>query len=304
MRKPGHFGRQLFGLIIGIIALSSAPAYAQGIITTVAGNGTRGFSGDGGLATNALLNMGEFTGGVAVDAASNLYIADTRNHRVRKVTSSGMISTVAGNVLAGFSGDGGPAISASLNSPAGVGIDAAGNLYIVDTGNQRIRKVNPNGTISTAAGNGVAGYAGDQGSATNASLHFNRYTGNCAIDSAGNLYIPDTENHSIRKVGTDGTITTVASVHWPYSVAADAAGAIYIGGEDGVIVKVNANGTRTDVAAGLNVPAGVALDRAGNLYIADSHNHRVRKADPNGVTKIIAGSGDPIFDIFDGYVFV
>jgi hypothetical protein len=280
MTKPGHLTRHLFGLIIGIIALSSVPTHAQGIITTVAGNGSPGFSGDGGPATSSTLNLGEFTGGVAVDTSGNLFIADSNNNRVRKVDLSGTITTVA----------------TSLNYPSGLAVDTAGNLYIVDTGNQRIRKLSPNGTITTVVGNGVAGFSGDGGPAISASLRFNRYTGNCAVDSAGNLYIPDTENYRVRRVGTDGIITTVASVRWPYSVAVDAGGDIYIGAEDGVFGKVQ-NG-------GFNVPAGVAVDSAGNLYIADSHSHRIRKVEPNGSVSVVAGSGDPIFDPIEGYYFV
>jgi NHL repeat len=288
MRKRKHLGQHWLGLIIGVIALGSPPAHAQGIITTVAGNGTRGFSGDGGLAPNSTLNLGEFTGGVAVDAGGNLYVADSNNHRIRKVYPNGTISTMV----------------AALNYPSGLAVDSASNLYIVDNGNQRIRKVSADGMITTVAGNGVAGFSGDGGRATSASLHFNRYTGNCAVDGAGNLYIPDTENHRIRKVGADGIITTVTSVYWPYSVAVDAANAVYIGGEDGIIVKVDAAGIRTVVATGLNVPSGVACDRAGNLYIADSHSHRIRKVEPNGVTSVIAGSSDPLFDPIEGYYFV
>ena len=280
MRKPIHRSRYSYSLIIGMIVLCSASTFAQGIITTVAGNGARGFSGDGGPAISSTLNLGEFTGGVAVDTAGNLYIADSNNNCVRKVDLSGTITTVA----------------RSLNYPSGLAFDSAENLYIVDTGNQRIRKLSPNGIINTVAGNGVAGFSGDGGPAIRASLHFNRYTGDCGVDSAGNLYIPDTENYRIRRVGIDGIITTVASVRWPYSVAVDAIGDLYVGAEDGVSGKVG--------AGGLNVPAGVAVDRAGNLYIADSHNHRVRKVDPNGVATIIAGSGDPIFDPVEGYYFV
>ena len=296
MRKTINIARHSFANILApitltlvcVAGLNAAAAYGQGIITTVAGNGTRGAPGDGVSATGSALNLREFTGGVAVDAAGNLYIADSNNHRIRKVYPNGTISTVA----------------AALNYPSGLAVDSAGNLYIVDNGNQRIRKVSPDGIITTVAGNGVAGFSGDGGPAASASLHFNRYTGNCAVDKAGNLYIPDTENHSIRKVGTDGIITTVASVFWPYSVSVDAAGAFYIGGEDGFIVKVDVAGTRTVVASGLNVPSGVAIDGAGNLYIADSHSHRIRKVEPNGVTSVIAGSGDPIFDPIEGYYFV
>jgi sugar lactone lactonase YvrE len=150
--------------------------------------------GDGGAATAASLYYPE---GVAVDAAGNLYIADTANHRIRKVSPTGVITTVAGNGTYGYSGDGGPATAASLNWPSGVALDAAGNLYIADTFNHRIRKVSPTGVITTVAGNGTYGYSGDGGAATAAS--FNRPSG-VAVDAAGNLYIADPFNHRIRKV--------------------------------------------------------------------------------------------------------
>jgi len=156
--------------MVCVAGLNAVPAFAQGIITTVAGNGSRGFSGDGGPAVSAQLNITDFTGGVAADAAGNLYIADTGNHRVRKIAPNGIISTMAGNGAAGFSGDGGPATSASLLAPTGLGLDAAANFYIVDTGNQRIRRVGPGGIITTVAGNGGRGFSGDGGMATAASL--------------------------------------------------------------------------------------------------------------------------------------
>jgi sugar lactone lactonase YvrE len=166
------------------------------LITTVAGNGELGFSGDGGPATSAQLNSPT---GVAVDAAGNLYIADSLNQRVRKVTPDGLINTVAGNGALGFSGDGGPATSAQLNSPEGIAVDSAGNLYIVDSFNQRVRKVSPSGVISTVAGNGASGFSGDGGPATSAQLNDPK---GIAVDDAGNLYVADTGNHRIRKVGS------------------------------------------------------------------------------------------------------
>src|SRR5262249_44925499 len=134
---------------------------------------------------------------VAVDGAGNLYIADLNNNRIRKVDAAGIISTVAGNGTFGYSGDGGPATSAQLNSAAGVALDGAGNLYIADFRNQRIRKVDAAGTITTVAGNGTSGYSGDGGPAISAQLSF---PGGVAVDSAGNLYIADQSNQRIRKV--------------------------------------------------------------------------------------------------------
>ena len=182
----------------------------SGIITTFAGNGTHGFSGDGGPATDASLGS---VSAIAVDGAGNLFIADTRGAlrsrgpdgaplmllepRIRKVDTSGIITTVAGNGTAGFSGDGGPATNASLNSPSGVAVDGAGNLFIADRGNQRIRKVDASGIITTVAGNGTSGFSGDGGPATSASLRGPR---GVAVDGDGNLLIADSGNRRIRKV--------------------------------------------------------------------------------------------------------
>ena len=177
---------------------------ATGIITTVAGNGSAGYSGDGGPATSAQLDGPE---GVAVDGSGNLYIADTCNNRIRKVSATGIITTVAGNGSAGYSGDGGPATSAQLSLPAGVAVDGSGNLYIADSGNNRIRKVSATGIITTVAGNGSPGYSGDGGPATSAQL--NQPAG-VAVDASGNLYIADSSNNRIRKVSATGIITTVA----------------------------------------------------------------------------------------------
>ncbi len=166
-----------------------------GIITTIAGTGEFGYGGDGGPATEARLN---FPGGVAVDGAGNLYIADTNNHRIRKVDVSGVITitTVAGNGEQGFSGDGGPATAALLNHPADVALDAAGNLYIADNGNSRIRKVNPAGIVTTIAGNGqFTGDLGDGGPAVEARLFFPY---GVAADRAGNIYVADTFNQRVR----------------------------------------------------------------------------------------------------------
>jgi len=236
---------------------------SNGVITTVAGNGTAGFSGDGGLAINAQL---DYPTGVAVDSAGNLYIADRNNQRIRKV-SNGVISTVAGIGTFGFSGDGGMATSAQLNYPYGIAVDSAGNLYIADLANQRVREVS-NGVITTLAGDGVVGFGGDGGSATVGRL--NSPFG-VAVDSAGNVYIADRDNNRIRKV-SNGVITTAAG-----------------GGTQGFSGD---GGPAT--SALLNNPFGVAVDSAGNLYIADENNQRIRKVS-NGVITTIAGNGIPGF---------
>jgi uncharacterized protein (TIGR03437 family) len=227
-----------------------------GNVSTVAGNGNVGFSGDGGPATSAPLWTPL---GVAVDSAGNLFIADGANNRIRKVTPAGTISTVAGGaILPGFSGDGGPATSAGLFLPGGVAVDGAGNLYIADVANNRIRKVNASGIITTVAGNGAKAFSGDGGPATAAAINLFGAHAGIACDSAGNLYIADIANHRIRKVDTTGVITTVAGN-----------GIAGFSGDDGPAVN-----------AGLNNPDDVALDSAGNIYIADAKNNRIRKVTP------------------------
>jgi hypothetical protein len=173
----------------------------NGIITTVAGNGAGGYSGDNGAATNAKLF---YPRGVAVDCFGNLYVADTYNQRIRMVATNGIITTVAGTNVGGYFGDGGAATNAILNLPDGVGLDAFGGVYIADTQNDRIREVSTNGIITTVAGTNGSGYTGDGGAATNARLY---YPSSVAVDSFGNLYVADTSNHRIRKVSTNGIIT-------------------------------------------------------------------------------------------------
>jgi uncharacterized protein (TIGR03437 family) len=179
---------------------------ASGMISTVAGTGSSGYSGDGGPATSAQLNE---PFGVAVDASGNLYIADTYNNRVRKVSTSGIITTVAGNGSVGYSGDGGPGASARLNNPYAVTVDASGNLYIVDSDNCRVRKLSGAGTITTVAGNGAFGYSGDGGPATSAALGGPE---GVAVSANGNLYIADSSNGRIRLVAPPAGPPAVTSV--------------------------------------------------------------------------------------------
>ena len=294
---------------------------STGTITTVAGTGERGFSGDGGRATLARLWAPK---GVATDDAGNLYIADQVNRRIRKVDSTGTITTVAGTGESGFSGDGGPAASARLGPYVDVATDDTGNLYITDTWNQRIRKVDSTGTITTVAGTGEGGSGGDGGPATSAQL---QSPSGMAFDSAGNLYIADTGNRRIRKIDSLGTITTFAgsglySVDsgddgpatsarlWiPEGVATDSAGNLYIADAgDRRIRKIDSLGTITTFAgsgvlgdgdpatlARLDSPRGVAVDNAGNLYIADTGNDRIRKVDSTGTITTFAGTGETTF---------
>src|ERR1035437_9652640 len=161
----------------------------NGIITTVAGNGSYNFSGDGGIATNATVANPEV---VVVDGKGNLFISDRNNNRIRKVNANGIITTVAGSGSSSFFGDGGAAINAALNQPWGVAVDNSGNLFIADRFNNRIRKVDTNGIITTVAGNGSSSFFGDGGAATNAALN---YPFGVAVDAEGNLLIADTSNN-------------------------------------------------------------------------------------------------------------
>ncbi len=193
--------RNEFAILLALLT----PALCQGqTITTVAGNGALGSSGDGGPGTSASIG---FPKGLSVDTAGNLYFADFLMHRVRKVSPSGTITTLAGNGFPLYGGDGGAATGASLSHPSGVAVDKDGNVYIADSYNGRIRKVDHGGTITTVAGNGMLGFSGDGGPATNAEL---RVPGGIAIDGSGNLYIVDTGNGRIRKVNAAGIISTVA----------------------------------------------------------------------------------------------
>lgn len=289
-----------------------------GTMTTVAGTGSPGFSGDGGSALNASLNSPY---GVAVDAGGSLYIVDTGNVRVRKVTPDGTINTVAGNGTAGFSGDGGPAVLASVNDPRGVALDVGGNIYIADAGNHRIRKVSPDGTIRTVAGNGTALWQGDGGPATLGTLN----TPSDVVVVGLTMYIADTGNSAIRKVASTGTITTVAgkgisgfsgdggpatnaTLNTPWGIAVDSLGNIFIADTNNQRVrKVSTNGNITTVAgtgdqdffgdrtkalaAALNQPHGVAVDGFGLLHIADWENHRIRVVSPDGFINTVAGTG-------------
>jgi len=305
------------------------------IIFTVAGNGTPGDTGDGGPSTSAEVYS---PSGLTIDSAGNVYFSDNAENVVRKVTPSGVISTVAGipyvvdgrNVTAyRFGGDGGPAVSASLAYPSGLALDSVGNLYIADAGNNRIRKVAPDGIITTVAGIGQGapgfpipgwqgfldnypgygppplgsynlpsgGYTGDGQPATSEAL--NGPMG-VAVDAAGNLFIADTQNHRIRKVDPQGIISTVAgngqNTLYTLNLGPFNDGVIYVEYNDGSFSGDGGPAT----SASLSAPQGIAFDAAGNLYIADTDNNRVRMVNPKGIISTVAGVGQATYSLGDG----
>ncbi len=308
-------------------------ATSSGVVTLIAGTGTGGFSGDGGPATAAEFLVPT---GVAVDGSGNVYIAE-RNQRVRKVNTSGIITTIAGTGTIGTSGDGGPATLATLDYPESVAVDGAGNIYIGC--NTVVRKIDVSGIISTIAGTGTIGYTGDGGPATLAQV--DEATG-IAIDGSGNFFIADRMNSRIRKINTSGIITTFAGsgtigvgafggdggpataamFSGTTGVAVDGSGNIIITDEgNSRIREVNSSGIITTIAgsgtggfygdggaataAGLFVPWGTVIDAVGNIYITDAENGRIRKINCNtapitGASTVCAGSATVLTDLYSG----
>lgn len=244
-------------------------SYSQ-VISTVAGNGTAGYAGDGGPATTARLDSPTC---IALDLAGNLYINDQFNSCVRKVDASGNISTVAGTGVSGYSGDGGPAVSAKLQGNWGMTVDVFGNIYICDQGNHRVRKVSSTGMITTIAGTGVMGYSGDGGPATDAKIFAPL---GIAVDPAGNVYFSDSYNFCVRKISPSGIISTVVGIPGSGGFSGDGGPA---------------------TAAKVRYVWGLATDVAGNLYLCDAPSHRVRKVDASGIITTIAGSGSAGYDL-------
>jgi uncharacterized protein YjdB len=311
---------------------------ASGIISTFAGNGTAGYSGDAGAASSAKLNQPT---GVACDPSGNVYIADRVNNCIRKVNTTGVISTFAGNDTAGYSGDGHAATTAELNQPINVACDPTGNVFIVDFNNSVIRKVNLSGVISTVAGTGTPGFSGDGGPATAAKLYHSTMI---ACDASGNIYIDDENNDRIRKINASGIITTIAGngtdafsgdggpataaeLNETWGVCADACGNVYIADEvnqrirmintSGIINTICGTGVRgiagdngPATGAQLYNPYGICIDNAGNMFIADNINERVRKiasvacAGPalpiTGTTTVCEGASTTLSDATSG----
>ncbi|MEW6477234.1 MAG: NHL repeat-containing protein [Actinomycetota bacterium] len=308
----------------GAVAKSKDTAQTQnqsgGVIRTVAGSNVRGFSGDGGSATSAAFHQPR---AAAVGPDGSVYIADTFNHRIRRVDPGGAVTTLAGTGQAAFSGDGGPATAATLHWPHGVAVDPPGaGLYIADSANHRIRRVDlASGVITTVAGTGP-GFSGDGGPAVAARLQDPKAVW---VAPSGDLYIADSANERIRRVDRSGTIVTVAGTgvpgfsgdggpataaqfDGPRGLAGDAAGNLYVADDNnhrvrridpaGIITTLAGNGTAASAGDGgpapsaqLDHPRGVAVDGRGHVFIAESMSHRVRMVDPGGIISTVAGCG-------------
>ena len=323
MKQLLYSNPKYIAIIVIVLSLLNRGAYSQ-IITTIAGNGSGSYNGDNIPATQAQF----LPETIATDRAGNLFISDLDDSRVRKIGPNGVITTVAGNGIRGFSGDSGLAINATLNFNWGIALDSALNLFIVDDGESRIRKVTTDGIINTIAGidtvNG-GGYNGDNIPAINARFD---HPACIALDTIGNIYISD-QSRRIRKISTNGIITTIAGtgisgysgdgglavnaeIGDPFGIVADKNGNIYFTDYDNNIIrKVDKNGIISTVAgngfvgytgdggaaniATLNNPTGLALANDGTLYIADSYNNAVRKVDTKGIITTVIGDGSPGF---------
>ncbi len=313
--------KKLTKILFAIVAMVwVGNCFAQsGIITTVAGNGLTSFSGDGGPATSASF---VFPYGVAVDGSGNMYIADFSGNRVRKVTPAGVISTFAGNGVAGSTGDGGPATVAELFYPNAISVDATGNVFICECYRNKVRKVNVSGVITTIAGIDTAGYSGDGGPAVLAKLN---YPLAVSFDLVGNILISDAGNNRVRMINSTGIISTIvgngaggytgdggpatlASLHSPQGIVVDGFGNLYISDSyNRVVRKVNASGVITTYAgngsygfsgdggpatnAAMSNPYGITIDATQNIYITDNGNYRIRKISPAGIISTFAGNG-------------
>ena len=284
---------------------NAAASANKNTVVTVAGNGTLGFT-DGNIADARFYQPT----GVAVDAAGNIYVADSENHRIRKITTAGIVSTLAGSGTAGAAE--GVGTAAQFNSPRAVAVDGTGNVYVADGINNKIRKITPAGEVSTLAGSGAYGFA--DGDGINAKFYFPK---GIALDASGNIYVADDINHRIRKITPTGTVTTIAGstsgaddglginakFHNPTGVTLDAAGNIYVADAGNNRIRmITPTGTVTTIAgstvgvtegtgtaAKFNKPVGIAIDASGNIYVADDENERIRKITTGSVVSTLAG---------------
>jgi trimeric autotransporter adhesin len=255
--------KPVFCLLLAVITAGATAPSLVYRIDTLAGSSS---IGDNGPAVSAQIGNIQ---GIAVDHLGIIYLSDTDRNLIRKIDVKGIITTIAGTGVAGYGGDGGPATAAQINLPYGLAADLSGNVYFADLGNNRVRRIAPDGSITTTAGTGVKGSLGDGGLAANAQLMTPR---NVAVDAAGNLYISEFEGHRIRKVTTDGKIATIAGV-----------GVAGFRGDGGFAVN-----------AQIAYPCGLTVDRSGNLYFADSQNQRIRKILPGGIISTVLGGSTAI----------
>lgn len=278
-------------------------------VTTFAGSGLPNASEDG-VGTQATFWRPE---DLVADAGGNLYVVEVGASKIRKISPTGVVTTFAGNIIPGSID--GIGIKASFVGPSGLTIDVSGNLYIADTGNNKIRKISPTGVVTTVAGTGVGGSV--DGDISQASFHGPT---DVAIDASGNLYVADISNNKIRKITPSGAVSTfagsgvegsidgigvLATLHHPSSITIDTSGNLYVS-EWGShkIRKISPLGVVTTLAgggiygvdgigsiAGFALPSGLTIDTAGNLYVADIHSNKIRKITPNGVVTTFAGTG-------------
>lgn len=295
--------------------LSAATAAGFDVSYTIATVAGSSWVGDGGPATSAILFQAE---GICADVNGNLYISDAANHRVRKVTRAGLITTLAGNGFAGFSGDGGPASAAQLNSPYGIALDGTGNLYIADLGNARVRRVDTSGVISTVAGGGSlpAGGSNDGTAATMLALASPR---NVAWDGRGSVYISDFGGQRVYRLAQDGTLTTAvgtgvagysgdgtaaigAQLSYPAAIAFDRLGNLYIGDTQNHLIRKVSNGSISTIARA-SLPTGIVSDSFGTLYIADQAAGQILAIQSNGNASAFAIAAHDLCFGSDGYLY-